>query len=122
MSTVFFSRKIAQLVFVDKVLRDDGNHRIYSVSGHIFFVSIEEFLDAFNFEELVDRVTVDLTHAHLSDQGAVVALDKVVNKFRRNGAEVEVVGLNEASATLVEKLAVHSHPDQMPPKPAVSEN
>ena len=122
MSTVFFSRKIAQLVFVDKVLRDDGTHRIYSVSGHIFFVSIDEFLDAFNFEELVDRVTVDLTHAHLSDQGAVVALDKVVNKFRRNGADVEVVGLNQASASLVEKLAVHSHPDQMPQKPAVSES
>jgi SulP family sulfate permease len=85
-------------------------------------VSIDEFLDAFNFEELVDRVTVDLTHAHLSDQGAVVALDKVVNKFRRNGADVEVVGLNQASASLVEKLAVHSHPDQMPQKPAVSES
>lgn len=120
MSTVFFSRKVARLVFVDKLLQDDGSHRIYSVSGHIFFVSVEEFLDAFDFEEFVDRVTVDLTHAHLSDQGAVVALDKVVNKFRRSGAEVEVVGLNHASAYLVEKLAVHSHPDQTNQKPAVS--
>jgi len=112
MSTVFFSRKIAQLVFVDKVLKDDGNHRIYSVSGQIFFVSIDEFLAAFDVDEFIDRVTIDLTHAHLWDQGAVAALDKIVNKFRRSGAEVEVVGLNEASATLVEKLAVHSQPTQ----------
>jgi len=122
MSTVFFSRKIAQLVFVDKVLGDNDSHRVYSVSGHIFFVSIDEFLDAFNFEEFVDRVTLDLTHAHLWDQGAIVALDKVVNKFRRSGAEVEVVGLNQASATLVEKLAVHSHPDQLPQQPIISES
>jgi SulP family sulfate permease len=124
MSTVFFSRKIAQLVFVDKVLKDDGSHRVYSVSGQIFFVSIEEFLEAFDFDEFVDRITIDLTHAHLWDQGAVAALDKIVNKFRRAGAEVEVIGLNEASATLVEKLAVHSLPTPTAPSNpnAVREN
>ncbi|MBD2107846.1 SulP family inorganic anion transporter [Nodosilinea sp. FACHB-13] len=116
MSTVFFSRKIARLVFVDKVLHDDSSHRIYSVSGQIFFVSVDEFLEAFDFNEFVDRITIDLTHAHLWDQGAVAALDKVVNKFRRAGAEVEVVGLNEASATLMEKLAPHSQANGSLPK------
>ncbi|MEM6614063.1 MAG: SulP family inorganic anion transporter [Cyanobacteria bacterium P01_C01_bin.72] len=105
MSTVFFSRKIAQLVFTDKVLRDDGNHRIYKVAGQIFFLSKEEFMRSFDFKELVDRVTIDLTQAHLWDQGAVETVDKVVSKFRRNGVEVEVVGLNEASATLFNRLA-----------------
>ncbi|QQE67089.1 sodium-independent anion transporter [Leptolyngbya sp. BL0902] len=113
MSTVFFSRKIAQLVFVDKVMPEDG-HRVYNVSGQIFFVSKDEFLEAFDFSEFIDRVTLDLTHAHLWDQGAVATLDKVVNKFRRSGAEVEVVGLNEASATLVKKLAIHSQPADQP--------
>jgi sulfate permease, SulP family len=122
MSTVFFSRKIARLVFVDKVLRDNGNHRIYTVSGQIFFVSVEEFSDAFDFNEFIDRVTIDLTHAHLWDQGAVAALDKVVNKFRRAGAEIEVVGLNEASATLVEKLTTHSQPMSSPSRPIANEN
>ena len=37
----------------------------------------------------------------------VSALDKAVVKFRREGTEVEVVGLNEASATMVDKFAVH---------------
>ncbi|AFZ52405.1 SulP family inorganic anion transporter [Cyanobacterium aponinum UTEX 3222] len=110
MSTVFFSRQIAQLVFVDKVLSEDGNHRTYNVSGQIFFVSIEEFLGKFDFDELVDTVTINLTHAHLWDQGAVAAVDKVVLKFRRNGAEVKLIGLNQASATLLEKLTTQENP------------
>lgn len=105
MSTVFFSRKIAQLVFVDKTLNNDGTRRIYKVAGQIFFLSKEEFLRSFDFRELVEYVTVDLTQAHLWDQGAVETVDKVVSKFRRNGIEVEVVGLNEASGTLFNQLA-----------------
>ena len=105
MSTVFFSRKIAQLVFVDKILSDDGTHRIYKVTGQIFFLSKEEFMRSFDFRELVDRVTIDLTQAHLWDRGSVETVDKAVSKFRRNGAEVELIGLNEASATLFNQLA-----------------
>lgn len=109
MSTVFFSRNIAKLVFVDKVLSEDGNHRTYSVAGQIFFLSVDEFIEAFDFQEMVDRVTINLTHAHLWDQGAVAAIDKVILKFRRNGIDVELMGLNEASSTLLDKLAMHHH-------------
>ncbi len=105
MSTVFFSRKIADLVLIDKILSDDGSHRIYHVSGQIFFLSRDEFLAAFDFTELIDRVTIDLTHAHLWDQGAVEVIDKAVFGFRRNGIEVDLVGLNRASATLFEKIS-----------------
>ncbi len=107
MSTVFFTRKIAKLVFVDKILSEDGSHRIYKVAGQIFFLSKEEFFGSFDFGEVVDRVTIDLSNAHLWDQGAVATLDRTVLKFRRNGANVELVGLNEASATLVEKLGTY---------------
>uniref|UniRef100_UPI00396A7D1A SulP family inorganic anion transporter n=1 Tax=Limnoraphis robusta TaxID=1118279 RepID=UPI00396A7D1A len=113
MSTVFFSRKIAQLVFVDKVLSPDGNHRTYRVAGQIFFLSVDEFLEVFDFTELVDRVTLDLNHAHLWDQGAIAAIDKVVMKFRRNGAEVKLIGLNKASATLLDKLASYNQKDDL---------
>ena len=113
MSTVFFSRKIAQLVFVDKMLSQDGSQCTYKVAGQIFFLSRDEFLEYFDFTELVEKVTIDLTHAHLWDQGAVEVLDKAILKFRRNGAEVELIGLNEASATLMDKLT-----DYQIPKPA----
>lgn len=113
MSTVFFSRKIAKLVFVQRILSEDGSHCTYLVSGQIFFLSKEEFFDSFNFGEVVDRITIDLTNAYLWDQGAVAILDRIVLKFRRNGADVELLGLNEASATLVEKLGVHNQPESL---------
>ncbi|WP_110984237.1 SulP family inorganic anion transporter [Acaryochloris thomasi] len=113
LSTIFFSRKIAQLVFVDPVLTADGEHRIYNVAGQIFFVSVDEFFAAFNFEEDLASVKIDLTHAHLWDQSAVAAVDKVVLKFRRNGIDVNLVGLNEASQTLLKDLAEHDKPGAM---------
>jgi SulP family sulfate permease len=109
-STVLFARNIAKIVFVDTVLSDEKTHRIYSIAGQLFFVSVEQFLAAFDFREELQRVKIDLTHAHIWDQAAVAAIDRVVIKFRRNGVEVDLVGLNEASATLLEKLAIHDKP------------
>ncbi|NJN40464.1 MAG: sodium-independent anion transporter, partial [Gammaproteobacteria bacterium] len=51
--------------------------------------------------------------AHFWDLTSVGALDKVVLKFRREGAEVEVIGLNEASTTIVDRLTVHDKPDAL---------
>ncbi len=113
LSTIFFSREIAQVVFVDTVLNAEGTERIYKVAGQLFFVSIDEFINYFNFEEELDRVTVDLTHAHIWDQAAVNAIDKVVLKFRRHGAEVELLGVNEASQSLLNRLAIHNEPDAL---------
>ncbi|MGB7416745.1 MAG: SulP family inorganic anion transporter [Thermosynechococcaceae cyanobacterium] len=113
LSTIFFSRQIAQLVFVDPVLSSDGLHRIYNIAGQIFFVSVDEFLAAFNFDEDLESVKIDLTHAHLWDQSAVAAVDKVVLKFRRNGVDVNLVGLNEASETLLKDLAEHDKPSAL---------
>jgi sulfate permease, SulP family len=84
--------------------------RWYYVEGNLFFVSAGNFVRAFNFREALARVTIDVTRAHFWDITSVAALDKVVLKFRRDGAHVEVVGLNEASATLVERVAVHDKP------------
>jgi SulP family sulfate permease len=58
-----------------------------------------------------EMVTIDLNHAHFWDLTAVAALDKVVMKFRREGAEVILVGMNEASRTIVDRLGVHDKED-----------
>ncbi|WP_072621497.1 SulP family inorganic anion transporter [Spirulina major] len=108
LSTVFFTSKIAQLVTVHCQVEDQGSHQIYRVSGQLFFLSKEEFFHAFDFTVFVDRVTLDLSQAHLWDQGAVEMVDRVMTKFRRLGAEVELVGLNAASETLVAKIGLPS--------------
>ena len=57
------------------------------------------------------RLVIDLTDAHFWDITGVGTLDKTVIRFRREGTAVEVVGLNEASAAMVERFAVHDKPD-----------
>jgi len=53
------------------------------------------------------KVVIDVSDSHFWDLTSVGALDKVVFKFRREGAEVEVLGMNEASKTIIGKLGEH---------------
>ena len=113
LSTIFFSRKIAKMVYVDQQVSPDSNKCTYSVAGQLFFASVDDFLDYFDFQQNYESVIIDLTHAHLWDQGAVMAIDKIVLKYRKKGSTVELLGLNEASATLIDNLAVHNQPNAL---------
>ena len=110
LSGIFFAWKIAQLFRVSSSLSADGRHRTYRVEGQLFFASAEDFMAAFDFREVLEKVTIDVSRAHIWDISSVAALDMAVLKFRRDGAEVEIVGMNEASETIVDRLAVHDKP------------
>ncbi|WP_176082683.1 SulP family inorganic anion transporter [Martelella sp. HB161492] len=113
LSGIFFAAKIARLFSVSSTLSDDQTVRTYNVHGQLFFASVERFNQAFDFKEALEKVVIDVSRAHIWDISSVSALDMVVLKFRREGADVEVIGLNEASATIVDKLAVHDKPDAL---------
>lgn len=113
MSALFFARKVSQLLEVRSALNEDKTRRIYTVYGQVFFASADLFSNAFDFREVIEHVTIDVSEAHFWDISAVGALDKVVLKFRREGTDVEVIGLNEASATIVDRLAIHDKPDAL---------
>ncbi|WP_166267280.1 SulP family inorganic anion transporter [Marinobacter caseinilyticus] len=111
LAALFFANKIGHFMLVTSALDEQTGTRTYTVVGQVFFSSSEKFTASFDFREAVDRVVIDLSRAHFWDITAVAALDKVVMKFRRDGADVEVIGLNEASATIVDRFAVHDKPD-----------
>jgi SulP family sulfate permease len=111
LSGIFFAWKVGQIVSIHSSASDDGSERTYVVTGQIFFASADTFTSAFDFQEVLERVVIDVTRSHFWDISAVAALDKVVMKFRRDGTEVEIIGLNEASSTIVDKLAIHDKPD-----------
>ncbi len=113
LSAIAFSRKIAKLIDVRSELSEDGSERTYYIFGQLFFVSANNLVEDFDLHEHVDSVVIDLTHAHLWDQSAVMSIDKVVLKFRAHGSDVKLVGMNEASATLMERLAIHDKPDAL---------
>jgi len=110
LSGLFFAAKIAQLFRVTSHLSEDGAERTYRVEGQLFYGSVEDFMAAFDFGEALERVVIDVSAAHIWDISSVQALDMAVLKFRRDGAEVEIVGMNEASETIVDRLAVHDKP------------
>ncbi|WP_119679692.1 SulP family inorganic anion transporter [Indioceanicola profundi] len=113
LSGIFFASKVAQLFRVTSALSEDGRERTYIVEGQVFFASAADFAAAFDHKEALEKVRIDVSRAHIWDLSGVGALDMAVLKFRRDGAEVEIIGLNEASATLLDKLAIHDKPGAM---------
>ncbi len=111
LSGAFFARKVSNVLHVGSQSSEEGRLRVYRVTGQVFFASADRFKGAFDYREVVDRVRIDVSRAHLWDITGVGALDQVVVKFRREGTEVEVVGMNQASATLVDRFAVHDKAD-----------
>lgn len=111
LAAMFFANKVGNILYIGSKEVDAGQEREYQVVGQVFFASSERFMGAFDFKESIDKVTINLSKAHFWDVTAVQALDRVVIKFRREGTEVELVGLSEASATVVDRYAVHNDPE-----------
>ena len=118
LSGIFFAWKISKIFDVTSELSEDGRCRTYRVGGQLFFASVEDFAQAFDFREFLDRVVIDVSQAHIWDISSVAALDAVVLKFRRRGAEVKLVGFNEASKTIVDRLATHDKAEAADPSVA----
>jgi len=113
LASLFFANKIGHFMYVESKLDEATNTRTYQVVGQIFFNSADKFTAAFDFKEVVEKIMIDLHRAHFWDISSVTALDKVVIKFRREGAEVELIGLNEASSTIVDRFGVHDKPEEI---------
>ena len=111
LSGLFFASKVRGLFHVTSSLSEDGRTRTYNVSGEVFFASTERFADAFDFKEVLDAVVIDVSNAHFWDISAVGILDKAILKFRREGARVDVIGLNEKSAMMVQRFGEHDKVD-----------
>jgi len=107
LSGFFFAHKVGRILYVRSLVDKDGRTRTYRVFGQVFFASADRFIAAFDYREVIEKVCIDVSRAHFWDITAISALDKVILKFRREGTEVEVIGLNEASATMVDRFAVH---------------
>lgn len=102
LSALFLVKKLESEVKVQSEL--EGNKRIYVVKGQIFFSSSDKFYQFFNFNESIQSVEIDLTHAHIWDITSVNMLANIVAKFESKNIHVEVIGLNQASSTLIDRV------------------
>ncbi|MBZ5748945.1 SulP family inorganic anion transporter [Metabacillus rhizolycopersici] len=106
LSAIFFAAKISK-VNVESAINEKDLTKTYLVKGQLFFASVTDLVSSFNFKEDIATVVIDFSHAHLWDDSAVGAIDKIVLKFNQNGTKVRIVGLNQASSNLVKKLAIY---------------
>ena len=113
LAALFFANKIGHFMSVQSSLDATQKVRTYQVTGQVFFASSQNFFNHFDFSQPIERVIIDLQHAHFWDITAVAALDKVVFKWRKQGVVVDVIGLNEASATIVDRFGEHHKTDKV---------
>lgn len=103
LSAIFFVSKISKIKVQKRLL--DATH--YQVEGQLFFASVEDFLEKFDYDIEDEKVVIDFTDAHIWDDSGVGAVDRVVLKFRENLNQVEVTGLDAGSQKLVNQLAIY---------------
>ena len=113
LSSLFFAYKVSGQLNIASALEVSKKERTYTIRGQLFFVSASSFAEAFDFREVVDKVRIDVSAAHFWDLSAINALDRVVLKFRREGTEVDLFGMNEASQTLILEVAKYDKPGAM---------
>lgn len=111
LSALFFANKIGQFLTVFSEYDDSSNTRYYYVQGQVFFASTTQFLQSFDTREALDNVHIDVSQAHFWDVSAVDTLDKLVMRLQREGIDVKVVGLNNASRTLIDRFSIHDRRD-----------
>ncbi|MFZ3580168.1 SulP family inorganic anion transporter [Virgibacillus sp. DJP39] len=103
LSAIFFAAKISKVSVTEKLVRN-GTKKIYKVNGQLFFASVNDFPSKFNFNDTVNEVEIDLTLAHLWDDSAIGALDKIEMKFKQYNIKVYYSGLNDESHHLKKRI------------------
>ncbi|WEG12105.1 SulP family inorganic anion transporter [Pullulanibacillus sp. KACC 23026] len=110
LSAIFFASKISS-VHVKASFNESTGVKHYEIKGQLFFASVTDLLSHFDYKEQVALVELDLTHVHVWDHSAVDAIDRIVLKYKQNHTEVKIIGLNQESSELVDKIGIHKKPN-----------
>ncbi len=96
-----FARRVAHLTQTERALVEDGDgtvRAVYRVTGELFFASSNDLPTQFEYAADPDRVVIDLSEAHVWDASTVASLDAITTKYEHKGKDVQIVGLEGASA------------------------
>jgi len=104
---VLFARRVAHLTDVQDVAVLDEHTHVYKVTGELFFATSNDLYHQFDYVGAPQNVVIDLSEAHIWAASTVAALDSVTRKFETKGKNVSIIGLNEASAAMHDRLSGH---------------
>lgn len=101
-SALCFATKISNIT----VKRSDSADTIYySISGQIFFVSIDALMNQLDFDVTNKTIYLDFKNAHLWDDSAVNAIDTLIEQFNKKHNTVYLQHLNKDSHKIISALS-----------------
>jgi SulP family sulfate permease len=103
---VLFARRVAHFVTVERTVKDIEGHETatYTVNGELFFASSNDLFTQFEYALDPQHVVIDMHASHLWDASTIAALDAITEKYRHHGKDVKIIGLNDASTLMRERL------------------
>ncbi|MDG2703100.1 STAS domain-containing protein, partial [Vibrio parahaemolyticus] len=66
--------------------------------------SVTDFIQAFDQKKDLQAVVIDLSEARIWDESGVAAIERVKEKYRIAGVEVDVVGMDTSSQKLMKQV------------------
>ena len=103
---VLFARRVAHFVTVERTITTVNGHETatYTVDGELFFASSNDLFTQFEYAHDPDHIIIDMQASHLWDASTIAALDAITEKYHRHGKDVQIVGLNDASILMRQRL------------------
>ncbi|TMV50661.1 SulP family inorganic anion transporter [Paenibacillus mesophilus] len=106
LSSVIFGWKSAKIK-AHAAMEANGTKR-YRITGQLFFGTMSHFVELFDYRNDPESVVIDFGSSHVWDQSAVTAISKATLKYKQLNKQVTIVGLNEESRKLVERVGLAS--------------
>lgn len=104
LSALVFGWRMAKL-HADKHVTEQGVKH-YRIRGQMFFGTMSHFAELFDSGSDPKHIVVDLSASHVWDHSAVTAIAKVKSKYESLGKTVTIIGLNEESQKLIDRVGL----------------
>ncbi|PWK16456.1 SulP family inorganic anion transporter [Tumebacillus permanentifrigoris] len=104
-SALVFGWKISRLQATSHC-EQDNTRKTYYVTGQLFFGTSSHFIELFDVANDPSQIVIDLSGSHVWDHSAVTAISKVLAKYQEAQKNVTLVGLNEESRTLIDRVGL----------------
>nr|WP_216095148.1 SulP family inorganic anion transporter [Pelosinus fermentans] len=105
LSALIFAWKIAELRTASSI--QVNGSKCYTVFGQMFFGTTSDFASQFTYNEDPNVVIIDFANSHVWDHSAVNAIAKVILKYQQLDKKITIIGLNEESEMLVERIGLY---------------
>ncbi len=104
---IMFARRVAHFVTVDRTVTgpEGGQTATYVVDGELFFASSNDLYTQFEYALDPENIVIDMHASHLWDASTIATLDAITEKYKHHGKNVKIIGLNDASVLMHERLA-----------------